>query len=278
MPIMERCWGNFRRMVTGLAVFLTAGALLLGVFAAGCGKSGGSGASDDEPAAVNPAAKPVDPSTASTVTGIVKFEGTPPKTRTIDMAAAATCAKMHTTPATTEIVVLGDNGTLQNTVVYLKGDFSAYSFARGTAPVKVDQNGCVFVPHVVGLMTGEPLQVINSDGATHNVNAISAHGQGWNESLEPGSAPLQRSFAHSEIAMPVKCNVHPWMKFYVAVLNHPYFQVVGKDGSFALRNVPPGSYTLVAWHEHYGVKEQPIVVKPNSDQNLAITFTDKDRP
>jgi plastocyanin len=192
------------------------------------------------------------------------------------MASVPSCAKLHDSPALTETVVPGDNGTLQNVVVYLKGDFSQYSFRRLITPVNVDQSGCVYTPHVIALMTGEPLHVTNSDSATHNVNAVSTHRQGWNQSLTPGSAPIERSFSYEEIAVGVKCNLHPWMKFYAAVLSHPYFQVTGKDGSFVLKNVPPGTYTLTAWHEWYGSKEQPIIVKPNLEQNTSITFTDQD--
>jgi hypothetical protein len=88
-------------------------------------------------------------------------------------------------------------------------------------------------------MTGEPLQITNSDATTHNVNAISTHRQGWSQTLAPGSALIERTFAREEIPRAVKCNIHPWMKFYVAVLRHPYFQVTGNDGSFVLKNVPP---------------------------------------
>lgn len=249
---------------------------LLSVLTVGCGKKENSAGTGDEPPAVNPAAKPVDPATTGSVSGTVKFEGAAPKAKAISMASAASCAKQHETPVMGEAVVLGDNGALQNVVVYLKGDFSQYAFPPDTTPVKVDQNGCVFIPHVVALMTREPLQVTNSDAVSHNVNAVSERGQGWNQSLTPGAAPLERSFSREEIAIPVKCNIHPWMKFQVAVFSHPYFQVTGKDGSFVLKNVPPGSYTLTAWHELYGSKEQAVVVKPKSEENIAITFTDHD--
>jgi plastocyanin len=251
-------------------------AIVLAISTAGCGKKPTS--ESDETPAINPAAKPVDPASAGTVTGIVKFAGTPPKMKTIDMASVASCAKLHDSPATAETVVVGDNSSLQNVVVYLKGDFSQYSFPKSTTPVQIDQRGCVFLPHVVALMTGESLRFTNSDAATHNVAAVSAHRQGFNESLTPGAAPIERTFPREEIAIPVKCNIHPWMKFYAAVLTHPYFQVTGKDGSFTLKNIPPGTYTLTAWHERYGAKQQTIVVKPNSDQNISITFTDQDHP
>jgi hypothetical protein len=257
--------------------FFVAIALLLAIFSVSCGKKESTEAPRDETPAIHSAGKAVDTTTAGKVTGTVKFNGTPPKMKTIDMASVASCAKLHDTPAMAEAVVLGDDGALQNVVVYLKGDFSPYLFPRATVPVKIDQRGCLYIAHVVALMTGEPLEVTNSDPVTHNVAAVSTHRQGWNESLSPGAAPIERSFAHEEIAVGVKCNIHPWMKFYAAVFSHPYFQVTGRDGSFVLKNVPPGSYTLAAWHERYGTKEQTIVVKPNSEQNISIAFTDQDR-
>jgi plastocyanin len=274
MPTTFRSGKNSQRRPQ-FAWLLISATVLLAIASVGCGKKPDSEAPGDETPAINTAGKPVDTASAGKVTGTVKFEGAPPKMKAIDMASVASCAKLHETPATSEAVVLGDNGALQNVVVYLKGDFSPYSFPRATVPVKIDQRGCVFVPHVVALMTGEPLQVLNSDEVTHNVAAVSTHGQGSNQSLSPGAAPFERSFSREEIAVGVKCNIHPWMKFYAAVLSHPYFQVTGKDGAFVLKNVPPGTYTVTAWHERYGSKEQSIVVKPNSEQSISITFTDK---
>jgi hypothetical protein len=171
------------------------------------------------------------------VTGTVKFDGAIPQMKSINMASVPSCAKLHSSPQMAQDVVLGNNGMLQNVVVYLKGDFSQYAFPPAIAPVQIDQS---YSPHVVALMTGEPLQITNSDATTHNVNAISTHRQGWNQTLAPGSALIERTFAREEIPIAVKCNIHPWMKFYVAVLSHPYFQVTGNDGSFVLKNVPPG--------------------------------------
>jgi plastocyanin len=161
--------------------------------------------------------------------------------------------------------------------VYLKGDFSQYSFPRAATPVKIDQKGCLYTPHVAALMTGETLQVTNSDLASHNVNAMAKSNRSWNESEAPGTTTINQQFAREEVAIRVKCNIHAWMKLYVAVLRHPYFQVTGKDGSFALRNVPPGKYMLIAWHELYGTREQEITINPKQEQSVTLTFTDRDR-
>lgn len=257
-------------------------ALVLGSSLSGCGSKAPAG-SDSSPGNAAPSpthsgGKPVDPATAGSITGSVHFEGAPMQMRTINMIDVPNCAKMHSAPVMTETVVPGDGGTLQNVVVYLQGDFSAYSFPPSETPVKVEQQGCIYAPHVVAVMTGDPLEVTNTDSVTHNINAMSQSRQGFNETQVPGSAPIVRRFSHQEIPMAVKCNMHPWMRFYVAVVDHPYFQVTGKNGQFELRNVPAGTYTLTAWHEAYGTKKQTVVVQPKQEQTASITFTDKDRP
>jgi hypothetical protein len=214
----------------------------------------------------------VDPATAGTISGVVKLDGMPPKMRAINMRAVPNCDKMHSTPALLEDVVPGDNGTLQNVVVYLKGDFTAYSFPPVTTPANLDQNGCMYVPHVVALTTQTPLSVQNSDSTTHNSAAFSKNNGDWNQTQSIGGAPVQHVFAHPEISLYVKCNIHPWMKAYVAVFSHPYFQVTGQDGSFSLKNVPPGTYTVTAWQEHYGTSEQTVTLAPKGQQTVALSF------
>ena len=193
------------------------------------------------------------------------------------MAAVPNCAKMRSSPAMTEDVVLGNNGTLQNVIVYLKGDFSHFSFDPSDSSAKIDQNGCSYGPHVLALMTGQQLQVSNSDQTTHNINAAPRRNARWNESQAAGASPFTEVFARPEIGIPVKCNIHPWMKAYLSVFSNPYFQVTRDDGSFKIDNVPPGTYTLAAWHELYGTKEQTITIAEKSAQNASFTFTDRDR-
>jgi len=223
----------------GKSVLFVAAALVLAIAMISCGKKEENG---ETPAANAPAAnsggKAVDTATAGTVTGTIKLDGTPPKMRNINMAAEPSCGKQHTEPAMTEDVITGDGGTLENVVVYLKGDFSQYSFPAVTTPTTIDQKGCQYHPHVLALMTAAPLQVINSDPTTHNIHPVPKNNREWNESQPPGSAPINQSFAREEVAVPVKCNVHPWMKAYIGVLSTPYFQVTGKDGSFQIKNVP----------------------------------------
>src|ERR1700685_221149 len=244
-------------------------------FAVGMISCGGSSSTTSEhPAAGAPAAgggTPVDSNTAGSVTGTIKLDGTPPKMKVINMAAETARAKVHTTPAMTEDVVPGDGGTLQNVIVYLKGDFSQYKIDVPTTPVTIDQKGCQYQPHVLAFMTNQPLQVVNSDQTTHNIHPVPKDNREWNESQPPGAAPINQSFAREEVAIPVKCNVHPWMKAYIGVLGSPYFQITGKDGSFSIANVPPGTYTVTAWHELYGATTQSVTVGPSEKKTVDLS-------
>jgi len=249
----------------------------LGAFAlalAGCGGSKPEAPeSTSAPAASAPAGKSVDPATAGEVSGAVKLDGAAPKMKNINMAAEPACSKARTSPAMTEEVVTGEGGSLANVVVYVKSGLEGYAFPAATTPVKIDQQGCQYHPHVIGLQVGQNLDVVNDDQTTHNIHPIPKENREWNESQPPGATPIEKSFARAEIAIPVKCNVHPWMKAYMAVLPNPYFQVTDKDGKFDLKNLPPGTYTLTAWHELYGTSDQTVTV--GAKETKAVTFTFK---
>jgi hypothetical protein len=257
-------------MMTVRALSVAATAMFLAMALVSCGNK--QNGAPEAPAVASAPGVPVDAATAGTITGSVKLDGNPPAMNVINMAAAEKCSEKRTSPAMTQQVVAGDNGTLQNVVVYLEGDFSKYSFPTPTTPVLLDQRGCMFEPHVVALMTEQPLRVTNSDGMTHNVNGAAKNNQRRNQSTPAGGAPMEQTFSSQEIAIPVKCNVHPWMKAYVAVVANPYFQVTGKDGSFELKNVPPGTYKLTAWQETYGTTEQTITIGPKEDKMVTLTF------
>jgi plastocyanin len=250
--------------------------LALGAFAlavVGCG--GGKQETTENapaPAANVPAGKTVDPATAGDVSGSVKLDGTPPKMKAINMAAEPSCAKGRTSPAMSEEVVTGEGGALANVVIYVKSGLEGYSFPAPTTPVKIEQQGCQYHPHVIGLQVGQNLDVVNDDQTTHNIHPIPKENREWNESQPPGASPIEKSFAREEVAIPVKCNVHPWMKAYMAVLPNPYFQVTEKDGKFDLKNLPPGTYTLTAWHELYGTSDQTVTIGPKESKTVTFTF------
>jgi hypothetical protein len=225
------------------------------------------------PTAIHPNGKALDPVTAGTISGTIKLDGAPPKPRNINMAGVSSCAKEHAeNPAQTEDVVPGDDGTLQNVVVYLQGDFSAYEFDIPQTAVTLDQKGCQYQPHVLALMTYQPLVITTSDKVEHNIHPVPKNNRQWNFTEPPGAPASQQSFAHPEVAIPVKCNLHAWMKSYIAVLDSPYFAVTGKDGSFALHNVPPGNYTVTAWQETYGTVQQNVVLAAKESKSITLRF------
>ncbi len=232
-----------------------------------CGKK-----ESTETAPATTAATPIDMATVGSVGGSVKLEGTPPKPARINMAAEPACAKQHTTPQMSEEVVTGPGGALANVVVYVKDGLGDRTFDSPKDAVVIDQKGCHYVPHVVAVMAGQPVNVTNSDPTTHNIHPLPANNREWNKSQPPGAPKIEEIFARQEVSIPVKCNVHPWMKSYVAVLKHPYFQVTGTNGSFDLKNLPPGAYTIEAWHEKYGTASQSVTIGPKESKTVSFTF------
>jgi len=206
-----------------------------------------------------------------TLSGTVKFEGTPPKPTKIDMSFDPNCAKAHPTPPTTEEVVTGAGGGLANVVVYVADGLANQTFQPPTQPVVLEQKGCVYVPHVIALQANQKLDVVNSDLTTHNIHPSPANNREWNMT-QPHAVPIEQTFAREEVAIPVKCNVHPWMKGYIAVLKHPYFAVTDKSGHFEVKDLPPGTYTINAWQEKFGVQTQKVTVTAGQSANLEFVF------
>jgi hypothetical protein len=252
--------------------FLPCVTILTMVAVSSCGRNQGTASEPSAPVAINRSGKPVDASTAGSVSGVVRLQGDSPVRRAINMAAVPNCSKQHASPVLTEEVVPGENGTLQNVVVYLQGDFSSYRFEVASLPAQIDQSGCIYKPHVTALMVGQSLQVTNSDQATHNIHSLAKANRRRNDSQSPGGPPIVQSFSREEIAIQVKCNVHPWMKAYVAVLSNPYFQVTAEDGSFEIKNVPPGKYKVIAWHELFGSSEEDITIDPSESKKVTVSF------
>ena len=228
-----------------------------------------------EPKPVEPktASYQVDPTTAGVIRGAIKFTGKKPAAKVISLDADAQCVKLHPGGTITEEgVVLGSNGAVGNAFVYLKSGLEGKQFAPPTEPVVIDQKGCWFAPRVIGMQTGQPLKVTNSDPVTHNIHPQPQKNRDWNQSQAPEDPPLLRKFTAPEIMIPVKCNVHYWMRAWIGVLDHPYFAVTAADGSFEIRNVPPGNYTVAVWQEKLGAEEQPVTLAPAAKTDLTFTF------
>lgn len=207
----------------------------------------------------------------SSVKGTVKFDGSAPKAAHIDMSQDPICAKAHPTPITTEDFVVGGDGGLANVVVYVSDGLPTQNSQPPAQPVQLEQKGCQYKPHVIAMQAGQKLDVVNSDETTHNIHPTPNDNREWNMT-QPHGMPLEQTFARQEVAIPVKCNVHPWMKGYIAVLKHPYFAVSDKSGNFEIKDLPPGTYTITAWQEKMPPQMQKITVGAGESKTLDFTF------
>jgi hypothetical protein len=208
---------------------------------------------------------------AASLKGTVRFEGIVPKPKLISMAADPSCAKQHPSPVYAQEVLTDSKGDLQNVIVFVSEGLGDRTFDPPTQPLVVEQKGCMYTPHVVAVRANQPLHVVNDDPTSHNIHPTPANNREWNKAEPPGSS-VDESFAREEIAIPVKCNLHPWMHGYIAVFKHPYFAVTGKDGSFDLSSLPPGTYTIKAWHEKLGTSTQTITIGANETKEISFVF------
>lgn len=207
-----------------------------------------------------------------TITGKVNFQGQPPKFKALDMSADPVCADKHAEPVYPEIVVVNANNTLRNVFVYVKSGLGDKAFAVPTEPVVLDQNGCQYKPHVLGIQTRQNLKVITSDATTHNIHPIPKNNREWNVNQAPGADPIIRSFPRQEVMIPVKCNQHPWMQAWIGVLPHPFYAVSGEDGTFEIKGLPPGEYEIEAWQEKYGAITQKVTIGPKELKSIEFTY------
>ena len=145
-------------------------------------------------------------------------------------------------------------------------------WAVPTTPVSLDQHGCMYKPHVIGLMTGQNFEIKTATPPTTTSTRMPTVNADWNESQSPGQAPMTKSFARQEVMIPVKCNVHPWMRAYIGVVGHPFFAVTGDDGTFTIKGLPPGTYVIQTWHEKYGPMEQTVTVGAKESKTVDFSY------
>jgi plastocyanin len=215
----------------------------------------------------------VDPATAASVHGRIVFQGVKPPQKAISMEADAACEKAHQGKKVyEESVVTGKGGGLANAFVYIKTGLEGKNFEPPKEPVRIVQHGCMFEPRTIGVRAGQNVDVANADPVSHNFHAMPTNNRDWDQQQSPGAADMEHRFPRPDIMIPVKCNIHSWMRAYIGVMPHPYFAVTAPDGGYELANVPPGDYTVAVWHEKLGEKTAQVHVAANGKEAVDFKF------
>jgi hypothetical protein len=211
---------------------------------------------------------------ASTVNGTVTFDGKVPTLRPLAMDADPACAKKHSKPVPNEMLALGSGNTMGNILVFVtKGIPAGKTFPAPKTPVTLDQNGCVYVPHVMGIMVGQPYKILNSDGILHNIHTLPKVNPAFNRAMPATLKEVSTSFEKPEAIFHIKCDVHPWMSAYVGVFTHPFFSVTNTDGKFTISGLEPGTYEITAWHEKLGTQTASVTVGANETKTQNFKFS-----
>ena len=236
--------------------------------AAACGGGGG----EEAPAAVaEPAAPAFDPSTAGNVSGMVMVDGDLPAAEELMMNSDPNCVMAATNTMSSTYV--GSDGHLGNVFVYVREGLGDMTFPTPSEVVTLNQEGCRYIPHVLGIQVGQTLNIVNSDATLHNIHAIPAANQEFNMGQPIQGMQFDRTFDNVEVMVPFRCDVHGWMNAYVGVLDHPYFAVTGEDGMFDISSLPPGDYVIEAWHEELGTQTQNVTVTTGGTAEVSFTFS-----
>ena len=227
-------------------------ALSLLALGSACTKSENpSGPSGNESAAAGPYSGPT-----GTISGVISFTGTPPAPKKIDTSADPVCGQANPNLTTDDTVV--KDGKLANVFVYVQESTGAveggkkltdYTWATPTTVAQLDQNGCHYKPHILGVQTNQKITITNSDHTQHNIHWTPKNNPEWNQSQPNGAPAIEKSFNRAEVLVPVKCNQHPWMRAYIGVMRTPFFSVSGDTGAYEIKGVPAGKYTVIAWRE-----------------------------
>jgi plastocyanin len=245
----------------------TIGQAIVGLLLASCFACG-------EKEAAKPARQPtpLDLSTTGTISGQVRFDGPVPAQGVLQLGGWSECAAQHPGGNPPAGDVLVNDGKLQNAVVYVKEGLGDRVFVVPTEPLVIDQKGCVFLPRIAGAQVDQPLRLLNSDMMAHNVHGLPKNSAQWNFSLGVKGTSRTISVSKPETMIEIKCDIHPWMRAYLGVFDHPYFALSGTDGAFSLKNLPPGEYTVAAWHERFGTQTQKVTLGAKETQEITFTF------
>ena len=209
----------------------------------------------------------------ATISGTVTFQGKVPKLGILKMDAEPVCAAKHKTPVRSEALVLGKGNTMGNIFIRIKSGLNGKKYPVPKETVVIDQNGCMYKPHVFGIRAGQTLKILNSDGILHNIHPLPKINKQFNLAMPKFKKSSRKKFMKvEETPFLIKCDVHPWMGAYAAVMGHPFFDVTGKDGIFKLTGLPPGTYEVEAWHEKLGTQTATVTVTGGESKTVNFTF------
>ena len=210
---------------------------------------------------------------ASSITGTVTFDGKAPTLRPLAMDADPACAKKHSGPVPNEALVLGNANAVGNIMVWVsKGLPAGKTYPAPKTPVVIDQTGCQYKPHVMGIMVGQAYRILNSDGVLHNIHALPKINTPFNRPMPATLKETTVTFSKPEANFPIKCDVHPWMNAYVGVFTHPFFSVTGTDGKYTISGLEPGTYEITAWQEKLGTQTASVTVGANDTKTQNFKF------
>ena len=210
---------------------------------------------------------------ASSVSGTVTFDGKVPPLKPLAMDADPACAKKHSAPVPNEMLALGSGNTMGNILVWVsKGLPAGKTFPVPKEPVTLDQNGCMYKPHVMGIMVGQTYRILNSDGVLHNIHTLPKINPSFNRGMPASMKEATTVFSKPEDVFHIKCDVHPWMSAYMAVFTHPFFAATGTDGKFTISGLDPGTYEITAWHERLGTQTASVTVGASDTKTQNFTF------
>jgi len=212
---------------------------------------------------------------AGTITGTVTYDGKVPNLKPIAMDADPVCASKHKEPVPNQMLELGKSGnTMGNIIVRVTSGLPAgKTYPPPKDPVVMDQNGCIYQPHVFGMQEGQTFKVLNSDGVLHNVHALPKANEQFNMAMPPTRKEAEHVFSKPEDPFPIKCDVHPWMTAYAIVTDNPFYFVTKEDGKYTISNLPAGTYEIEAWHEKLGKKTEKVTVGDNDTKTVDFKFT-----
>jgi plastocyanin len=207
------------------------------------------------------------------IEGTVKYDGLLPHAKLIHMDADPICYAVNKGNVHSSSIIVGNNNSLGNVFVYIKSGLTNANYPVPSQDAVINQGGCNYSPHVIGVMVGQKVKFLNPDGTLHNVHAMCQINPEFNASMPDFRKEMEVTFSKPEFMFQVRCDVHPWMQAWVAVMSHPFFAVTGPDGKFEIKNIPSGTYQIEAWQEKLESKTATVTVTDNSIQKIDFTLS-----